>query len=90
VLRIISGGDKLHRHEWYLATWMDVMKCYDEMNRKHFSDFSVMKRSREREVAAPQVGSSSLQQFLVHQQVKRKEHEPYKPDGSYCFVCVPE
>jgi len=46
------------------------------MNRKNFSDFSVMERLREKKAAAPQVGSSSLQQFLVHQQPKRKNTKP--------------
>jgi hypothetical protein len=60
------------------------------MNRKQFPDFIVMERLREKETAAPQVDSSSLQQFLVHQQVKMKEHETHKPDRAYCFVCFPE
>jgi hypothetical protein len=55
---------------------MDVLKCYDKMNRKQFSDFSVMERLREKETAAPQGGSSSLQQFLVHQQSKRRNTKP--------------
>jgi len=60
------------------------------MNPKQFSDFSVMERLREKEAAAPQVGSSSLQRFLVHHQVKTKEHEPYLPDQAYCFVYFSE
>jgi len=31
---------------------MDILKCYDKINRKQFSDFSVMERLREKEAAA--------------------------------------
>ena len=55
---------------------MDVLKCYDKMNRKQFSDFSVTQSLREKEAAAPQVGSSSLQWFLVYQQSKRRNTNP--------------
>jgi hypothetical protein len=50
-----------------------------KINRKQFSDFSVMERLREKETAAPQVGSSSLQLFFASSVSQNKKFHGRTP-----------
>jgi hypothetical protein len=60
------------------------------MNRKQFTEFNVMDRLKEKAGEARQVGCSSVQQLLVHEQVTTMEHEPHSSNLAYCFVCFPK